>query len=440
MRRLATAFLAAAALSLLAGAFAGPAGAQEDPTTVAPVVVAQVNGFVDPVVVDFIERTIRDAEAEGAQAVILQTDTTRAVVSDERMAALAVRIRDAGIPVGIWVGPSGARLTGAPAHLLGVVAFSGMAPGSRVGRTGDPLPGVELSLGPATERLRTETVGADEAEELGVLRLPEGAPEQGTPTVGDLLVALDGFTWRGTELDTARTVQTADGPRREALPGAARFTQLGLTAQLMHTVASPPVAYLLLVIGMMLILFEFFTGGIGVAGVVGASSLVLGCYGAAALPTRWWAFGLLVVAVLAFAVDVQTGVPRFWTGVGVVSFVIGSLRLYEGITMSWITLLAGIGGVLLAVLAGMPAMVRTRFATPTIGREWLVGELGEAVVAVSPDGVVRVREALWRAHTNRATPIAAGDRVRVVAIEGTTLEVEPETGGARDYRERRSRS
>ena len=69
----------------------------------------------------------------------------------------------------------------------------------------------------------------------------------------------------------------------------------------------------------------------------------------------------------------------------------------------------------------------------------MVGELGEAVVAVDPDGVVCVRGAQWRARTNRATPIRRGDAVRVVAIDGITLEVEPETGGAEDYRERARR-
>jgi membrane-bound serine protease (ClpP class) len=81
-------------------------------------------------------------------------------------------------------------------------------------------------------------------------------------------------------------------------------------------------------------------------------------------------------------------------------------------------------------------VVRSRFSTPTIGREGMIGEMGEAVRAVAPEGVVRVREALWRAFTNRATPIAQGDPVRVVGIQGTLLEVEPEEGGARDYRER----
>jgi membrane-bound serine protease (ClpP class) len=142
------------------------------------------------------------------------------------------------------------------------------------------------------------------------------------------------------------------------------------------------------------------------------------------------------VSMLAFTIDVQTGVPRFWTGAGLVLYVAGSLTLYEGVAMSWITLVVAIGGVALTFVTGIPSMVRTRFATPTIGREWMVGELGRAVTSVDPDGVVQIRQALWRATTNRATPIEELDRVRVTGIDGLVLEVEPEEGGARDYRER----
>jgi membrane-bound serine protease (ClpP class) len=205
----------------------------------------------------------------------------------------------------------------------------------------------------------------------------------------------------------------------------------------MHTVASPSVAYLLFVIGLGLIIFELYTAGIGIAGVVGASCLALGCYGVAALPVRWWAVLLLVLAFVAFAVDVQTGVPRFWTGVGMVLFVVGTVLLFMRFSPSWITWLVAFVGAVLTFLSGMPAMVRTRFSTSTIGREWMIGEMGLAMSGITPDGTVSVRSARWPARTNRATPIAAGDRVRVVGIEGIVLEVEPETGAARDYRERR---
>ena len=96
--------------------------------------------------------------------------------------------------------------------------------------------------------------------------------------------------------------------------------------------------------------------------------------------------------------------------------------------------IAGIGGVMLTYIVGMPSMTRTRFATPTIGRDWMIGSEGTVVSAVAPDGIVRVGDAEWRARTNRATPVEAGDTIRVVAIDGITLEVEPLEGAARDYR------
>jgi membrane-bound serine protease (ClpP class) len=148
---------------------------------------------------------------------------------------------------------------------------------------------------------------------------------------------------------------------------------------------------------------------------------------------------VIVLAMLAFAIDVQVGIPRFWTGVGIVLVILGSWFLYRrlpgaDLRMSWLTLVAGIGGTMLAFIVGMPSMVRTRFATPTIGREWMIGHTGTAAGEINPDGVVVVDDARWRARTNRATPVKTGDTVRVVSIDGVTLEVEPLEGAARDYR------
>src|SRR5207245_11277276 len=84
-------------------------------------------------------------------------------------------------------------------------------------------------------------------------------------------------------------------------------------------------------------------------------------------------------------------------------------------------------------------VVGSRFCTRAIGREGIVGEEGQAEVDVAPDGVVVIQGARWRARANRATPIEAGDPVRVVAVEGLVLEVGPPDGGARDYRDRSGR-
>jgi membrane-bound serine protease (ClpP class) len=318
-----------------------------------------------------------------------------------------------------------------------------MVPGSRIGHIGAPLEvhGQTVGFGAATDRLRSGSLSFADARTLGALKLDTA--DEGVPTIKNMVLAMDGVTADGTTLHTIQESINESGQLQRNVT-LVRFTKLGLVAQLMHTVASPPVAYLLFAIGMALLLFEFFTAGVGVAGLVGAGCTLLGCYGLAALPARGWAIALLVISMLAFAIDVQVGIPRFWTGVGVVTFTVGTWYLYRplpgsSLRLGWITLLAGIVAMLLTFIVGMPSMVRTRFATPTIGREWMLGEMGTAVDDIDPVGIALVGSARWRARTNRATPLRANDRLRVVGIDGVTLEVEPETGGARDYREGRGR-
>ncbi|RMH81467.1 MAG: hypothetical protein D6683_04355 [Actinomyces sp.] len=415
------------ALSALLGPWSVPAGADGigdgAPTRVVDVV--EVSGLLDGILASAVERAIDEAEADDSIALVLQVNSTGAVIDDARLAALAERITTASVPVTMWVGPSGSRAEGELAQLAALVDDLALAPGSRLGRTGPQVLPVERFgelWGELAPRLRDDTIGADEAITLGVARE--------APTLPFFVLDLPGFE--------VRIDDSGDEPVRVPVTPV-RFSKLGLLDQLMHTVASPAVAYLLFLAGGALLIFELYTAGVGVAGVVGAVSFLLGTYGLGVLPARWWAVALLVVALWGFAVDVQTGVPRAWSVIAVVALVVGSVNLYEGLGLSWITLVAGIGGLTLAMVAGMPAMVRTRFGTPTIGRDWMIGSMGEAVDDVAPEGIVRIDGAPWRARTNRATPVAAGERVRVVAIEGLWLEVEPETGGARDYRDRARR-
>jgi membrane-bound serine protease (ClpP class) len=444
LRRLAIGLLASAAALFVAGGGQGPAQAQEDtdePTN-APVDVLQVSGLIDPIQVRSIEDAITRAVDTDAQALVLQMNSKGAVIAHDDMEGLLETVANAPVPVAIWVGPSGARLYGWGAQLLAVADVTGMAPGARVGHTGVLLSPADATVdfGTAESLLRSQSFGLGDARELGVFK--QRISDEGIPTVINMVYALDGFEGPDGPLRTvAERIDDSGTVQREAT--TLRFSKLSLVDQLFHTVASPAVTYLLLLIGLALLVFEFFTAGVGVAGVVGAGCVVLAATGLAALPARGWAVGLLVAAMVAFAIDVQVGIPRFWTGVGLVLTLAGSWFLFEslpgtGLRPPWLTLVAGLGGTLLTFVVGMPSMVRTRFATPTIGREWMIGSLGEAVQAVDPDGVVRVGQGEWRARTNRATPVPAGQPVRVVAIDGVTLEVEPLEGAARDHRERRS--
>ena len=418
------------------------ANAEGGTNGLAPVDVVEVNGLIDEIVVRDIEQAIERAEASTSQAVILQVNSLGGVVSKTRMEALFNKIIDSKIPIAVWVGPTTARAYGSAAQLLAVADVSAMADGTRIGKTGKLLTtsAGEVSFGDASATLRTTTVNSKEAKRLGALKLT--TDDEGVPVLRNMLLAMNGLSIKGQVLRTVVEVKSDSGDELIREAATTRFFKLGLIERLLHTAASPPVTFLLVIIGLALLIFEFFTAGIGIAGVVGAVCVVLGSHGLATLPLRGASLAVIIVSMLLMSIDVQVGIPRFFTGAGLVLLALGSLTLFRSsdggeIRLSWLTFISGMIAISLAFVVGMPSMVRTRFATPTIGREWMIGSTGRAVGTINPLGIVQIHDAQWRARTNRSTPIQDGQELRVAAIDGVTLEVEPLEGAARDYREMR---
>lgn len=399
--------MAVLALGLLGGAASGAAGAA---APLPPHVdVIEVVGLVDPIQVDFVTDALRDAERGGAEALVIQVDSGGGVVSQKDLDVLTFKIAHSSVPVAIWVGPSGSRAFGQAFELLEASPVTGMTTRGRVGTEGRKLKAAQA--------------------------LKEKVVDISAPTLGDFIVELDGRRVGTRTIETAEVVrEPGEDPRRRPTVEV-RFAKLGLLPRLLHSAASPSVAYLFLVVALALVILELYTAGIGAAAVTAAVCLVLACYGLGTLPTRPFAVGLILAGMLGYAIDIQAGSPRAWTVIGTAAVAAGSLWLYEeGLAPSPLVLVIVVGGVGMMMVGGLPAMVRSRFSTPTVGRESMVGELGRAVATVDPEGTVEVRGAPWRARTNRATPIAAGESVRVVGIDGLLLEVEPEAGGAKDYR------
>lgn len=380
--------------------------------------VVEVKGLIDPIVVDFLEKAVALAERSGSEALILQVDSTGGVAGPKRLGRLTARLRSSRVPVVAWVGGSGRpRAYGEAYTLVASTALVGLAPGARVGRGEGGRPQV---------RLAARTLSRAGALAAQVAQLD-------APTLGDLIVQLDGRDVAGHHLNTAEVVRRHGQPRREPIVRA-RFSKLPLVARLLHAVTSPSLAYLLLMVALLLFVFELFTAGVGVAGVTGVIAFVLAAHGLAALPTRPSSLALVGLGVLGYTIDLQAGAPRTWTVIGTAALAVGSVRLYDGFSVPFPALAIVLAGTALALVAGMPAMLRTRFATPTIGRASMIGRAGVAATAVDPDGTIELDGAPWPARTNRATPIAVGDAVTVVSIDGLLLEVEPVAGGARDYR------
>jgi membrane-bound serine protease (ClpP class) len=406
-----------------------PTVPSKSPTTAAPLVVKsderpdgpfveilEVGGWIDPVSAESIRRTVANAAADGAQVVVIQLNSPGSLLSEDAMEELTGQLSAPGvIPVAVWVGPSGARVRGAAVDLLGAADVVGLA--SKV--TVQP---------PGSAPMQTKAALSIDLADIEA------------PVLADFIGQLDGRTIDGQTLETAQDpVQTEDGTRANLR--TVRFQQLGLLEQLLHNMSSPSIVFLMLMIGLALAVFEFYTGGVGIAAAVAIACGGLAAYGLGVLPTRPIAVVLILLAFLGFAVDVQAGQPRFWTGFGAVAVALGSRLLFSGgvsVPLWWAAIV--IGMVIVFMVGGMPTMIRTRFATPTIGRESMIGSVGTAKTDVSPDGVVLVMGAPWRARTNRATPISAGSQLRVASIDGLVLEVEPLEGAARDHRERRRES
>lgn len=382
--------------------------AQQDGADYGRVSVIKVEGLIDPVMANFIEQSIEQAEAAGMVAVVLQVNSDGAVISDAALEELARTMSESSITVAAWVGPSGSSALGGAAQVVGAADHIGVAPGSKLGKTGDLVVSEDL-LKPefvaAKDRLRTGTINAEQSRELEI------APPQPADVIGTFLIDIPGFESEQTTVDGKVETKPLTVPVFSALP---------VQDQLFHTVASPPAAYLLLLIGLALIVFELFTAGVGVAGLVGAGAFVLSCYGLAILPVRPVAIVLILLAMFGFTVDVQTGVPRVWSAIGAVALVVGSLLFYDGVDLSWVALLVGMVGIPLFMTLGMATMVRTRFSTPVIDREWMIGDVGESVT----DGVVRIRGGLWPARTKDGSTLVADAPVRVVEVDGLLLEVE----------------
>lgn len=436
---------------LLLGGAIGWSAAAHAVTTEKLAVVVPVSGLIDPANESLIVDTIRSANAQRADLIVLQLNSQGA--TDAHVSALTGAVLGSKAPVAVWIGPSGAQARGVAAELAVAAPLSGMSNGASIG------PAAPLRL----DRPNVPTTSAV-ADQLGALaerngRLPAPARQLATTSfstkdavsagvvdvAGSTLVEFIG------NLD-GRTIQTADGPKviSTAQPAAenatkrelivqVQFSGLSLGQQLSHALTSPSIAYLLLVTGLALIVFEFFAASIGIAGVVGAVCLVAAFTGFGHLPMHWWAVALIAFGVFGFAIDVQVGRFGVWSGIGLVAAAVGSWFLYGGASQlhpAWWVQVLVLLGLVTFMLGGMTAIVRTRYSTSTIGREGLIGAMGSADVDIAPDGIALIDNARWSARTNRATPIKAGDALRVVSVEGFVLEVEPEAGGAKDYRER----
>ncbi|HEX2235348.1 MAG TPA: nodulation protein NfeD [Actinomycetota bacterium] len=422
-----------------AALLAAPAGAQERSSTVD---LIEVSGVIDPAVADYLTARLESASEDGVHAAVIRLDTPGGL--DVSMRRIIQHVLASRVPIAVWVEPRGARAASAgtfiayAAHLLYMAEATTIGAATPVNLAGDTSPELQRKVtNDAAEYIREialergrdpewaeravregASLGASEAVELGVA---DGVAS----SLRELLEAMDGAT-----VETAAgpaTLETWDEAR--GTPSAAlRFQDMNVFQKLLHAVANPEVAFLLLLAGAFGLIFEIYNPGIGLAGVLGAVSLVLGFYALSVLPTNWAGVALVAASVAFFVVDLQVAGLGVWTVGGIAALVAGGALLFSGadpaVELSPWAIAAAVAGALLFFVSVMTAALRVRLRRPITGEEAIVGLVGEAKTDIAPEGTVVTKGTLWRARTME-TGIAAGSKVKVMATEGLVLLVEP---------------
>jgi membrane-bound serine protease (ClpP class) len=386
-----------------------------------PIEVLEVAGPIDATVVAFLEGSIHEAVAGGSQAVILQLDAPGAVTEDIRR--LLELVEDPPLPVVVWVGPAPAVAYGGAAQLLAAAQVGLAAPGTRIGYLQPTVAGGSRR-GQAPEGVPPRLL-----DEAVVVEGPiPGLVGEAIPTLGQVVVGLHGHTVtvRG-EARTLATAQPSTGDQGPRPAVGVRFHQPGLLARALRLSLRPESAFLFLVAGLAVGIFEYYALGPGIAAAVAVVLLLVGGYGLAVLPLTWWALSLTLGGLGLLATDVQRGARSLGTPAGLIMLAVGGLRFTDAapqLRPAWWAVLATVVVVGLFFRLGITTVARARFSTPTIGREHLIGRRGTAASDLTPEGVVRVGGAQWRALSHREAGIRVGDPVTVVGVRGAILRVE----------------
>lgn len=443
-----------------------PASAQDD----APVVnVLQVDGPLDARVVDHVADAVDRAEEQGAEAVVLQLSTEGGLRRDGT--ALVERIRSSTVPVVVWVGPPGSRVTGAGVLVAQSAHVLAMAPATLLGAASPPdladpdgtvapeaLGSLAVTNGRDAETARSMADGAAVVavgDEVGDLPTQLDADALPWAVDADRLTFLsDGelieraiADFVAAELpDVLRqadgmTVDLAGvGPRSidlDPVTANVRFENLGLLDRILHAMADPTLVYLLLIGGALAILFELYQPGFGVAGGAGLLLVALATYGLWVLPVSVWALALLALGLALLAVDLAIAGLGLLTASGTAALAAGSYWLFAGPpplrTSNWVIGLVVAFCVLFFVVI-MTTVLRAQGAQAMAGAERVIGRQAVVRSMLNPEGHVFVDGALWRARAPEDVgKVRTGTQVRIKGMseDGLTLDVElvdnPET-------------
>lgn len=422
--------LVGAALAAVACVLAATAAAAQQPSVLA----TRVEGPITPLVADHLVDTVSAAVDGGHGVLLVELDTPGGL--DTSMREIVQAFLTAPVPVVVYVSPAGARAASAGAIIAFSAHVAAMAPGTNIGAATP----ISLEGGEVIDKVIEDAAAyvAAIAEERGrnvdfavdTVREGRSAPASEAVEIGavDLVAASRGQLL--DELD-GRTVAVSPGGREVTLrtAGAALVAyDMSLTRRLLQTLADPNLAFLLLSVGTLGIIYELATPGAGLGGVLGTIMIVLAFVSLSVLPVDLAGVALLVLAVALFVAELFAPGVGVFAGGGALALVFAGLLLFQrptgvGIDLAYLLPVPVVVGVA-TVVVGRAAW-RSRRDPPYTGPGGaVIGTHGTVRSAQGPTGQVFVSGALWKARSSTGQPLTVGCSVRVVDRHGLELVVE----------------
>lgn len=394
------------------------------------VLVVPVADPITPVVADHLADAVRDAEEGGYRAVVVELDTPGGL--DTSMRLIVQTFLEADVPVVVYVSPQGARAASAGTMITMAAHVAAMAPGTTIGAaTPVDLSGAEISekvLNDAAayavsiaERRGRSVAFAEAAVREGRAVSAEAAVEEGAV---DLVAAslpelLDRISGREVEVGgTTVTLRTASATVEER--------EMGWVRALLGRIADPNIAYVLLSLGTLAIIYEVASPGVGLGGIAGVILLLLAFFALSVLPVDLTGILLMVLAAgLLIAEVFAPGVGVLAAG-GTIALVLAGLFLFEGpLRVSWTVMVPTAVVVGLGVVVAGRLVWAARRTAPVTGPQALVGR--EAVVerAEGGEGQVFLEGSWWTVRAEDGI-LAPGEKVVVTGVRGLELDVRAE--------------
>jgi len=410
----------------------------------AMVTVAPLEGAIGPASADFARRAIERAAEQGAQLLVLRMDTPGGL--DASMRDIVKAILAAPLPVAVFVAPAGARAASAGTFILYAAHIAAMAPATNLGAASPvPIGGVAPGKdGKKRDTLSRKVTNDAVAYIRGLAELrgrnadwAEKAVREGASLPArealklEVIDAMAAGLPQLLEAIDARSVTVAGKKQTLGTAGAEiRRIEVDWRTRVLGVITNPSVAYLLILVGIYALIFEFMNPGLVAPGVVGAISLLLALYALHLLPVNYAGLALMLLGIALMAAEAF--VPAFGAlGIGgLAAFVLGSILLIDPDTeLSQFripyALIAGVAvasaGFLVVVL-GM--LARSRKRAVVSGREHLIGAAAEALEDFEREGWARVQGERWKVRA--AAPVRRGERLRVSGVHELVLEAVPE--------------